>query len=126
MPEHKRASGTLHGLRALVAEDDFHIALVIETALETAGIEIVATVSRVERAVEIARREKPDFAVVDIRLGESYSFPLIRQLRNMGTKVVLATGTEPNSEIAGEFSDIPVLRKPYTAEQLIKLIRSIL
>lgn len=113
-------------MRALVAEDDFHIALVIETALETAGIEVVATVSRVEKALEIARREKPDVAVVDIRLGESYSFPLIRQLRNLGTKVVLATGTEPNSKIEGEFSGVPILRKPYTAEQLIKTICSIL
>lgn len=126
MPKHQRASGTLRGLRALVAEDDFHIALVIETALETAGIEVVATVSRVEKALEIARKEKPDVAVVDIRLGESYSFPLIRQLRNLGTKVVLATGTEPNSKLADEFSGVPILRKPYTAEQLIKTICSIL
>ena len=125
MIERNGNSRDLNGLRALVAEDDFHIAFVIETALEAAGIEVVDTVSRVDEGLKIARSEKPDIAVVDIRLGESSSYPLVRQLRDAGTKVVLATGTEPNSHMEIELSGIHVVRKPYTVEQLVDAIRNI-
>lgn len=112
-------------MRALVAEDDFHIAFVIETALEAEGIEVIDTVARLDAALKILRAEKPDIAIVDIRLGDSCSFPLVRLLCDTGVKVVLATGTEPAGKTGAEFSGIPVLRKPYTADQLIGVIREI-
>lgn len=116
----------LNALRALVAEDDFHIAFVIETALEAEGVEVIANVPRLDEAMEIAGNEQPDVAVVDIRLGEADSYPLIRLLRRMGTKVVLATGTEPSPELRGEFAEVPILKKPYTADDLLGLVRKIL
>lgn len=125
MTERNSTSRDLSGLRAIVAEDDFHIAFVIQTALEAEGIKVIDTVAQLDVALKVSRTERPDIAIVDIRLGESCSFPLVRLLRDTGVKVILATGTEPAGKMGAEFSGIPVLRKPYTADQLIDVIRKI-
>lgn len=116
---------TLDGLRALVAEDDFHIALVIETALKGEGMVVIGTAARLGEALEIVGAEMPDVAIVDIRLGQEDSFPLIRHLRGAGVRVVLATGDQERAQICAELAELPVLKKPYTADQLIEVIRGL-
>jgi DNA-binding response OmpR family regulator len=116
---------TLDGLRALVAEDDFHICLVIEAALKGEGMVVIGAATRLDEALAMARSEAPDVAVVDIRLGDEDSFPLIRHLRGTGVRVVLATGDQERAQICAELAELPVLKKPYTADQLIEVIRSL-
>lgn len=112
--------GRLEGRRVLIAEDSFPVALVIETALEAEGAAIAACVASLEEASALARTEPLDLAVVDLQLGAQDALPLIRLLREKGVAVLVASGRDPHTEIKQAISGLPVLRKPYTAQQLIE------
>ena len=55
-------------LRAMIVEDEFIIALELETVLTDLGVEIVASASTVEKAVRLAEEVRPDFVTMDIKL----------------------------------------------------------
>src|SRR5437868_11880953 len=54
--------------RILVVEDDFLIAMQTEAALAAAGFHVIGTAATAEHALELAERERPALAVMDIRL----------------------------------------------------------
>ncbi|MFC7610451.1 response regulator [Teichococcus aestuarii] len=54
--------------RVLVVEDEYFVALYAEDALASAGFEVVGVAATAEEAVEIARAERPDLVLMDIRL----------------------------------------------------------
>ncbi|MGE0613742.1 MAG: response regulator [Hyphomicrobiales bacterium] len=116
-------SNKLDGMNILVAEDSFHIAFVIETALESEGATVIGPAATLDRAQKLADSTRPDFAVVDMRLGDEEAVPLIRQLVDTGIAVLVATGNELDSEFRAEFPGVPILRKPYTTDRLVDLIR---
>lgn len=55
-------------LRFLIADDEALHNLALTSQLEALGHEVVATAANGEEAVSLARREKPDMAVLDIRM----------------------------------------------------------
>ncbi len=56
------------GLRILVAEDETIIRLDLEKTLEDAGFEVCAAAKDGEEAVELARSERPDLAILDVKM----------------------------------------------------------
>ncbi|HEX2505179.1 MAG TPA: response regulator [Gaiellaceae bacterium] len=55
-------------LRVLVAEDETLIRLDLEKSLEGAGLEVCAAARDGEEAVELARSERPDVAILDVKM----------------------------------------------------------
>jgi two-component system, response regulator PdtaR len=55
-------------LRILVAEDETIIRLDLEKSLEGAGFEVCAAARDGEEAVELARSERPDLAILDVKM----------------------------------------------------------
>ncbi len=55
-------------MRILIAEDETLIRLDLRQLLEAAGFEICAEARDGEEAVELARREQPDLAVLDVKM----------------------------------------------------------
>jgi two-component system, response regulator PdtaR len=55
-------------LRILVAEDETIIRLDLEKILEAAGFEVCAAAKDGEEAVELARSEAPDLAILDVKM----------------------------------------------------------
>jgi response regulator NasT len=56
------------GLRILVAEDETIIRLDLEKSLEGAGFQVCAAAKDGEEAVELARSERPDLAILDVKM----------------------------------------------------------
>lgn len=54
--------------RVLVVEDEFFVALDLESILLEAGKEVVGIAAEADEAVVLARRERPDLVLMDIRL----------------------------------------------------------
>lgn len=70
---HPGPSGTIAGtgipkLRAMIVEDEFIIALELESVLDELGIEVVASTNTADKAVELAGQVQPDFVTMDIKL----------------------------------------------------------
>jgi two-component system, response regulator PdtaR len=52
----------------LIVEDEFVVAENLRTELMSMGYDVVGLASSGEKAMELARREKPDLALMDIKL----------------------------------------------------------
>lgn len=57
-------------LKVLIAEDDLMIADMVEMLLVDAGYEVCGIARTVAEAVELTQHQKPDLAVIDVRLAD--------------------------------------------------------
>ena len=107
----------LADLRVLVVEDEVFIALEIEERLRRLGCAVVGPVGRLERALELARGEALDGALLDVNVKGGFVYPVAAELRTRAVPVVFSTGYAPEA-LPAAFRDLPVLRKPFGAGQL--------
>lgn len=71
----------LAGLRVLVVEDEMLNAMLIEDLLLDLGCEVIGPAATVAGGLELARRERPQAAVLDVNLGSERVYPLADVLR---------------------------------------------
>lgn len=109
------------GKRVLIVEDEALVAMHLEDILTAMGYDIAGTASRVEQAVKLAREEDIDFAILDVNLAGSQSFPVAAALRERDIPFVFATGYGIDGLIDG-YRHETVLLKPYEAEDLADAI----
>ena len=56
--------------KVMIAEDDIFVADMLEDALVESGYDVCGVARTVEEGIELGEREKPDLAVLDVRLAE--------------------------------------------------------
>src|SRR6185295_15398151 len=83
---------SLAGLRVLVVEDEMMVSMLIEDMLSDLGCTVVGPASRLDEALELAKADGIDCAVLDVNLGGQPIFPLADLLRQMGRPFAFATG----------------------------------
>jgi DNA-binding NarL/FixJ family response regulator len=114
--------------RILIVEDEFLIAMELEYRLMEAGIEVVGTAITAEEAIAIAKSEKPDLAIMDIRLAGRRDGvdAAIELYSTLGIRSIFASAhadTDTRSR-AAPASPIGWLQKPYQAEELLRLLKT--
>ena len=102
--------GKLAAKRVLIVEDDVLIALYLEDLLTALGHEVVGQATRIHMAMELARESDIDFAVLDINVAGTKSFPVADILRQRGIPFAFATGYGAEGLMDG-YRDFPTLRK---------------
>ena len=103
----------LQGIRILVVEDEFLLAMDIESAIRRAGGEVVGPVVCLEEAVATAKREELDAAILDLNLRGEMSYPVAEVLDSRRIPFLFATGYS-QSRLPDAFQSRPCLRKPFT------------
>jgi CheY-like chemotaxis protein len=103
----------LQGIRVLVVEDEFLLAMDIESAIREAGGEVVGPVVSLEEAVATAKREELNAAVLDLNLRGEMSYPVAEILKSRHVPFLFATGYS-QSRLPEPFQCRPCLRKPFT------------
>ena len=113
--------------RILIVEDDFLVAMQMESALADAGFEIASIASSGEDAIELAMSERPRLAVMDIRLagdrdGVDTALTLFAE---QGIRCVFATAhhDEHVRRRAEPAAPLGWLAKPYTMASLVTMVR---
>ena len=107
--------------RILVVEDEGLVALEIETFLVEAGHEVVGTAADRAGALALARAERPDLALVDIRLsGGDSGLDLAADLAVLGVPVLFVTGNCPLED--GRAVAVGCLHKPFDERQLLAAV----
>ena len=101
--------------RILVLEDEVLLALDAAETLEELGVVVIGPVHRVEAALALLERERPDAALLDVNINGSTSAEVARRLAAEGIPFVLATGYGDQSGISGQ---VTVIDKPYNRTQL--------
>lgn len=107
--------------RILIVEDEFLLAMDLEYLLMKMGHIVVEVAIRVPEAIEFARDSDIDFAILDINVSGTQSFPVAEILRQRGIPFVFATGYGSAGLVDG-YRDEPTLQKPYHPRELEDLI----
>jgi AmiR/NasT family two-component response regulator len=110
------------GLRVLVVEDEFLIALEIEQMLVGLGCIVVGPAPTVLRALTLIDREELDFAILDVNLGCNRSTPVAERLWAAGVPFALATGYDDRQLPEEAFRNAPHLGKPLDHHLLISAL----
>lgn len=113
--------------RILIVEDEYLIALELDTELTTAGYRVIGPVPDVSAALELLREERPDAAILDVNLAGEWVTPVAEVLRAMSVPFILASGY-----VAADLHVEPVLRdainvgKTWRSEFLLNVLRGLL
>lgn len=116
--------------RLLLVEDEFLIALTLESDLKESGYEVVGVAVSADEAERLAARERPDLVIMDIRLvgardGISAAHAIFRQT---GIRCIFATAHADAQSKASAEGAAPLgwLQKPYGRDTLIETVESAL
>jgi CheY-like chemotaxis protein len=115
----ERSERPLEGRRVLLVEDETLVAMLLEDMLGDLGAEVVASASRVDRALQVIgeRSGEFDLAVIDVNLGGEQAFPVASALAERGVPFVFSTGYG-NAGLPHPWRDRPTLSKPFTEEHV--------
>ncbi len=109
----------------MVVEDEMFVAMLVEDILSNAGYRVIKA-ARVDKALEMAAGNEPiDAALLDINLNGVEVFPVAIKLREMGVPFVFASGYGREG-LPADFSDAPVLQKPYLPDALRDAVAALL
>jgi CheY-like chemotaxis protein len=125
-PEGRRGvDASLQGLRVLVAEDEFLVALLLEEELRSLGCSIVGPFTNLAMATQASRRDPFDLAILDINLSGELVYPLADELLAREVPFLLLSGYGA-ANLPERFRTSPRLAKPYDPAALVREIRRIL
>lgn len=113
----------LEGLKILVLEDEFLIAMDVEQLCRDNGADHVTIIRSLDEIDHQATHEF-DAAVVDVMLGGASTLEFAAQLRDAKRPFVFASGYTDNEELARSFPDVALISKPYSESDLIDAIAS--
>lgn len=110
-------------LHVLVVEDELLIATSLEIALESAGHRLLGPVATVDAAREALETAQPDLALIDYRLADSTTEPLLPDLRERGIPICVLTGYS-RDQLPPAYAGCHVLEKPFRMRALIEAIET--
>ncbi|WP_018321050.1 response regulator [Bradyrhizobium sp. WSM2793] len=111
----------------MVVEDEYLIALELDTQLRTGGYRVIGPVPDIDRALKLLRADRPDAAILDVNLAGEWVTPVAQALRAMSVPFILASGY-----VAADLQAHPALRdavnvgKSWRPEYLLKTLRNAL
>jgi CheY-like chemotaxis protein len=111
-------TGLLDGLRVLVLEDEFLIAMDVEQICRDAGAPEVI----LARTLQEAHAASPtafDAAILDLMIGGSSTSTFAGSLLERGVPFVFASGYSELGGMQEAFPGIEVVAKPYSGDDLI-------
>jgi light-regulated signal transduction histidine kinase (bacteriophytochrome) len=115
----------LAGYSVLLVEDSLIIALDAEDILSRFGAAIT-TASTVDAAHDRLDEARPDFAILDINLGDQTSFGIADRLHDLGVPFFFASGYGEQAKLPMEHRARPVVQKPYTTGNIMRSVGELL
>jgi light-regulated signal transduction histidine kinase (bacteriophytochrome) len=116
-----RLAGPNH---VLVVEDNMIIALDLEGVLQKLGVGQVSMASNVAAALDAIAGDRPDFAFLDLNLGEETSLPVAERLTAEKIPFAFGTGFGDQAELPDHFSGVAIISKPYSEKALRDTLRA--
>jgi len=104
----------------LVVEDEFLVALDMETILVDAGFEVLGPVGSVAEALRLIGDQKPDAALLDNNLNGQSVGPVAAALGEQRVPFAFVTGNDLGS-LPAAFTSAAMVRKPFDAGRLIAM-----
>lgn len=113
------------GLLILVVEDELLIATSLEMVLESKGHRVLGPAATVRDARAAMESAQPDLALIDYRLADSTTEPLLPDLYECGIPSCVLTGYS-REQLPESYSHCHVLEKPFRMGALLEAIDAML
>ena len=109
-------------MNVLLVEDEPMISMLLCDMVELAGHAVAGEAGSVDRALEMIEEFAPDAAIVDLRLHNRDSYPVMDRLRERGIPFAVASGfgSDIDRERAGEA--VPIVSKPYSSGEVANVL----
>ena len=115
-------------MRVLIAEDDRNIRVGLEELLQDEGYETIAAEDG-SRALELYRRESPDFVCLDIMMPGVNGYEVCREIRrddpNVPIIFISAKSEEVDKVLGLELGADDFILKPFGVREVIARIRAV-
>ncbi|HVM16553.1 MAG TPA: response regulator [Gaiellaceae bacterium] len=114
-------------LRVLIAEDETIIRLDLRTLLERAGFEVVAEARDGEEAVALARSERPDVAIMDVKMPRLDGIEAARRILDEAPLPIVMLTAYGQQELVARAVEAGVfgyLVKPFREADLLPAIQT--
>ncbi len=106
----------------LVVDDDDILRTRLEKAFTKRGLSVICAANQKE-ALELAAREQPDLAVLDLKMPDNHGLQMLTEFRKVspGTRAVILTGygSIANAVEAVKLGAINYVTKPADADQVL-------
>ena len=112
---------TLVRSQVLLVEDEAIIAMLMEDMLAEFSCDVLETVGELDAATAAAMTKRFYMAFVDVNLGGAPAYPVADILRARGIPFAFVTGYG-SAGGAAAYADVPVLQKPFRAQELEAII----
>lgn len=119
-------SGSLREARILVVEDNFLIATDITQSLHRRGAVVLGPVPDLQSGLAIAKRDRPDAAVLDVSIVGGTSTPIAEALLHSNCPYVFLTGYTSPGLADEHLNRAAVLTKPVQPQDLVKTLYDML
>ncbi len=112
----------LSGMRILILEDEFLIAMDVEQLCRDNGADDVVIARDLDEVDQGDAAGKFDAAILDVMLGGASTLPFAKKIHENGVPFIFASGYADVDEIFTAFPGIPVVGKPYSGTDLIEAL----
>jgi len=112
----------LKGLKVLIVEDEWLVAMNLEAALEHAGIQVIGPVPTVQTALRTIEDEQLDAAFLNVNLGVEKVWPVADSLMDRGIPLVFVTSYDANN-LPDRYRSLPYCTKPAAEQEAIRVLR---
>ncbi|MBP1475873.1 response regulator [Frateuria sp. MAH-13] len=107
--------------RILLVEDEMLVAMLLEDMLSEAGHTIIGPMARIDQAVEAARTETVDLAILDVNVAGEEVYPVAEALAAREIPFAFATGYGAHG-LREPWQDRPTLQKPFHRADLFRMV----
>ena len=113
----------LQGLRVLVVEDEFLVALDIELMLHQCGCAVVGPIGDLATALRAAQEGGFDLALLDVNIGGQPVTAVAEAVQAQAVPMIFCTGYQAGN-LPDRFAGAPTLRKPFQAGDVGAALRT--
>ena len=117
-------TAVLEGVRVLVVEDEYLVAILIEEILESAGCIVMGPIPRLREALDAVDHNDYDAAVLDVNLAGERINPVADALSERNVPFLFVTGYGANA-LPNEYAERPHVCKPFRMAELIGALSSV-
>ena len=116
-------------IKVLYVEDELSLGKIVKESLESRGFEVIME-SDGAKATDLFKKSKPDICVLDIMLPNKDGFTIADEIRELNEEVpvIFLTAKTQTEDVVRGFSvgGNDYIRKPFSMEELIVRIQSLL
>ena len=112
--------------RILVAEDAYLLVTLLQDVFDALGWEMIGPATRLDNALQLARHEALDAALLDVNLDGKMSWDVAIALKERGIPFVFGTGYDVSAILPDTLTGSPVIGKPYQLGELQQTIQRVI